>query len=147
MSKRTFAKAKRPVEKIMINTNQDAVGTTQTEKTLHTSTVAETLSRTIGMGSHLAGAGGTSGVVLIVLAEDGGAISTVNLADAAIPYEPEQDVLWITRFQPSTVAEPVLIDTKAQRKMLKGDRIVMILKGEAADAFDWVASLTMFFKQ
>ena len=149
MSKNIIRRApKRPIEKIMLNSSVDAVGTTQNARILHTTTVAETLS---GIRASLETKPGADtsgrGLLLLVVVRDGRTAETILTADNSIPYEPEQEVLWIHSFY-GLLQKPLgPIVIKSMRKLKNGDMLQLLALSTVADGFDYTSTWTMFFKQ
>jgi len=77
---------KRPIDKVMKTRSEAGIGTSQSNGTVHTSVVAETVIRQLGYYGIVKG-GSTSvvtGSILLVLVRDGKTASTVSLANNGV---------------------------------------------------------------
>ena len=145
---------KRPMDKLMYVISATALGTGAFNITIMTSTVAETIIRNFIRGNVIKGgaAGVVVGAIVLVHVRDGQTVSTISLANVTSLYEPEQDVLWYEIFRlPVGVnavwSLPIRGDVKGMRLMKKGDRLMILVLADTADAFDMAIATTTFLKQ
>ena len=142
---------KRPIEKrAEFIELAGASGGAQNTSVLHTSIVAETFSGGKLIGIFTPGGLAASYIAAIVLLEDGYSATTLAFTNGAVPYEPEQNVLWMQagRWIAASI-EPLHVNhtIKTQRKMKEGDRLVFLINAGADSVTQFSGVSTNFFKQ
>lgn len=146
----TFSRARRNVDKVMIVVSHQGQNATQVTTTILTSTFPSTVT---GIRWDLtfdqeAGTGASEMDWAIVLVKEGQGPDTMQSANAAIFYEPEQNCLV---FGHSTVRNQLQTNhetgtTKTMRKMMVGDRIVFIFAGTATNTSSVHGIIQLFQK-
>ena len=118
-----MAKSKRPIDKWALNYIDTAVGTSASNTTLYTATVAETLTGMIVHWNATRSASASNLWMGIVIVRDGSSLSTPSVTSGQIPYEPEQDVLWSKFLSQNTGIEPFYGTdiVKSMRKLKTND--------------------------
>ena len=143
---------KRPVDKILVNVVKGAIDATQVTTTLLTATFPCTI---VGLRwdlSFIVDGGTAPGQYAgcIVIIRDGITASQMALGDGATLYAPEQDVM--SYF--SGVNQQIDIgsgahyngSTKTMRKLMGGDKLVFIAKGQATNTTTIAGTIQFFCK-
>ena len=143
---------KRPVDKILVNVFKTGVNATQVSTTLLTATFPCTV---VGLRwdlSFLVDVGTSPGqyAVVIVILREGITASALALGDGATLYAPEQDVMAYF----SGVNQQVDIgsgkyyngSTKIMRKLMGGDKLVFLIKGQATFTTICTGTIQFFCK-
>ena len=147
-----FTGGKRPVDKLLININQN-VDTTQLSTVLTTATFPCTI---VGLRWEFAcrnsGASDLSTYWAIILLKDGETINTMATSDGSTLYNPEQNVMvWGngSLLAQNTTTGPAgwgwKGDTKTMRKLMGGDKLVWIGLSNAASAI-YTGTIQFFCK-
>jgi len=149
MARKYSAGPKRPIDKFNTNVILNSVASTQQEVVLHTAGMAETLS-----GMKITGivdtSTSTTGISMIVLVRDGASASTIAGTNGDPAYEPEQDILWLdfsADYGGQSQGKVVDSETKAMRKLKKGDQILWITDSHGSGVTNVRANVTGWVKQ
>ncbi len=144
-------RSRRPIDKNIIVISKTAISATQQTTTLFTATFPCTVTGLRWDISAVTGAGTAPGnfVWAIVKVQQGDAANALAVSDAATMYAPEQNVL-VWGFA-NVVAEDTIgqaatwrSSTKIMRKLLGGDLLVFICKGEATNTTDARGAVQFF---
>lgn len=128
--------AKRPIDKSLINIAKTLSGTTQAETVLTTATFPCTVT---GLRWEINGVNDQVADEIvrwaIILVKDGNSANAIGASDGSTFYEPEQNVLAWGVLGTHAASGPMLSvnagTTKSMRKLMGGDRILFIVKGDA----------------
>ena len=144
---------KRPVDKLLIVLKKQSVDATQVSTILTTVTFPCTI---VGLrwdisASTSAGTGPGEIEWAIVKVTDGDSANTLSFTDGATLYAPEQAVMtWGVGNMPpfDKSANPINWrgDTKTMRKMMGGDQLIFIVRGEATNVADIRGAVQFFCK-
>jgi len=143
---------KRPVDKLIINVLKTAVDATDVSTTLTTATFPCTI---VGLRWDLVitpGAGTSPGSYAwcVIILRDGVTVSSLAISDGATLYAPEQDVMVFARGSTSISAEGNQLhyngSTKTMRKLMGGDKLLFIMKGEATNTVTLEGAFQFFCK-
>ena len=150
--------AKRPIDKALTAISLDDITATQ-KSTVLLAPVSACTALGIRWSLFVQGDAGTVGVPhdfrwAIIRLADGFTANTINGTDAGSFYDPEQDVLAFgvgTSFTSATANvghdTPTWNgSTKSMRKLLVGDRIIFICKGEATNTVKVRGVIQLFCK-
>jgi len=142
---------KRPIDKILVNVSQ-STDATQVSTTLLTATFPCTV---VGLRwdlTVLTDAGTGRGVYswVIVIVRDGVTASQMSHTDGATIYAPEQDVMafgkGVNQITGLTDGHQYNGSTKTMRKLMGGDKLQFLAKGEATDTQSFVGGIQFFCK-
>ncbi len=143
-------RAKRPIDKQLIGVAKTAVNATQVTTVLKTTTFPCTI---VGVRWSLtafqdAGTAPGNGLWAIVIVRDGNNIANLTAADGADFYTPEQDVLGfgVLVFDDNVKPWSGEGHTKTMRKMMGGDQLVFLVRGEATNTFNFEGVVQFFCK-
>ncbi len=146
----TFSRARRAINKEIIFVNALTVNATQESTLINSSVFPNTLTG-LRWNFSVAQDGGT-GVCFytwaIVILKESEGTRTMQRADAAEFYQPEVNCLvWGTGIIDNN-SRPDHIEgtTKTMRKMMVGDRVVMIYVGSTTNTASFVGAVQMFQK-
>ncbi len=129
--------SKRPVDKLLVNIVHAGVNATQVATVLTTATFPCTI---VGLRWDMtvaaaAGSGFSSFSWAIIILRDGVTVSQMSIGDGATLYAPEQDVMAFGRGLVTSQTLGMLSKyqgaTKTMRKLMGGDKLQFIFKGEA----------------
>ncbi len=144
---------KRPVDKLLIVLKKLSVDATQVTTILTTVTFPCTI---VGLrwdisASTSAGTGPGEIEWAIVKVTDGDSANTMSFTDGSTLYAPEQAVMtWGVGNMPpfDKSANPINWrgDTKTMRKMMGGDQLIFIVRGEATNVADIRGAVQFFCK-
>jgi len=142
---------KRPIDKILVNVSQ-STDATQVSTTLLTATFPCTV---VGLRwdiTVLTDAGTGRGVYswVIVIVRDGVTASQMSHTDGGTIYAPEQDVMafgkGVNQITGLTDGHQYNGSTKTMRKLMGGDKLLFLAKGEATDTQSFVGGIQFFCK-
>ncbi len=130
-------RARRPIDKALVNVIHNTINATQQTTTLITATFPCTITG-IRWDINTVQNGGTaiaSGRWAIVIIRDGATINTLTQSDGSDLYEPEQDVLafgmWLIDNNTTTIQH--IGATKTMRKLQGGDALKFLCIGVATE--------------
>lgn len=146
-------KARRPVDKFIVNIIKNTVGTTQQSTLLYTATYPGTM-----QGIHIdlvvqqdAGVSAGSYQWAIVILRDGATLPLIASSDGSSLIQPEQDcLLWGRGFNNRATNDSPKIhyqmSTKTMRRMMDGDEIYFIFRGAATNTSKCEGAVMGFYK-
>ena len=143
---------KRPVDKVLVNIVKGAMDGTQVSTTLLTATFPCTI---VGLRwdlSFITDAGAAPGQYAgcIVIIRDGITASALALGDGSTLYAPEQDVMsyFSGVNQQTDIGSGAHYNgsTKTMRKLMGGDKLIFIAKGQATNTTTIAGTIQFFCK-
>ena len=147
-----FTGARRPVDKELVVISKNGVNATQVSTTLVTATFPCTIVGLRWDMSMLVDAGTGPGAYswAIVILRDGVTISQMSQIDGAALYAPEQDVMsyGMGIMQQVDIGSGHYYsgNTKTMRKLMGGDKLMFIYKGEATNTTACKGTIQFFCK-
>ena len=142
-------KTKRPIDKKLVSIDKVGITTTQVSTDLLTATFPCTITGLRWDLSiiHDIGTGSCKGDWAIVVAREGIAPDTLVSADGSTTYNPEQDVLTFgtVKFRTSSNTIHAVGSTKSMRKLMGGDKLVFIARGNDASDTIGINGIIQFF--
>ncbi len=143
---------KRPVDKLLINVIHSALDSTQQTTTLVTATFPCTV---VGLRWDLsvitaAGTNPASYGWAIVIVRDGITVSGISFTDGGTFFSPEQDVLafahGINPQDNQGTGRHYNGSTKTMRKLMGGDKLMFLSKGQATETSNVTGTIQFFCK-
>lgn len=145
---------KRPIDKSLIVINKSAVDSTQVSTDLVTATFPCTITGLRWNLTPISASAAGDAIVqwAIILVKDGNSANTMASSDGSTLYEPEQNVL---SWGMSALSETDEAghqnytfegDTKTMRKLMGGDKLVLIVRGATGTTFDFSGCVQFFCK-
>ena len=130
---------KRPVDKVLVNIVKGSLDGTQAATTLLTATFPCTVTGLRWDLSFITDSGSAPGqyAACIIIVRDGITASALALGDGSTLYAPEQDVMsYFSGVNQQTdigSGAHYVGSTKTMRKMMGGDKLIFIAKGQATN--------------
>ncbi len=147
---RTGGRAKRPVDKAIVNITKATIGASQVNTDLFTTTFPCTI---VGLRWHItmlqdAGTGATFLNWAIIILRDGLTADTLSTSDGSTLYNPEQDVMTfgVMQIDNNTTTVSNVGETKTMRKMQGGDKLVWLGIGVATNTCTVRGTVQFFCK-
>ncbi len=145
--------SKRPVDKLLINVTHQSIDATQQNTVLTTATFPCTV---VGLRWDIsvaasAGTAHASYAWAIIILRDGVTVGALSIGDGTTFYAPEQDVLvygrgFSTDESIQGGSNRYQGDTKTMRKLMGGDKLQFISKGEATNTSNIEGCIQFFCK-
>lgn len=144
-------RAQRPTDKAIIAISSSTTSVAQSETVLETATFPCTVAGLRWMLEFdIADAATTNAAIAwaIVLVKDGNSAGTLSISDGGTLYNPEQNcIVWGVGYAvPQQNALRFEGQTKSMRKLMGGDRIILIRKANVADQIDAFGTVQFFCK-